>query len=541
MLARKALFLVALAIAPLFGLLALTFGQDVNWDLRNYHYYNPYAFLTGRFGWDIAPAQLPTFYNPVLYVPYYWLVNALPPKGVGFALGSVQGLNVGLLAGIAWQALRIERPWSRAAAAGGIAIAGMLGAGNLAELGTSFFDNVLSLLFLAALALLVAAEPVLARGPLRRALAASALAGLLVGLAVGLKQTMLIYAIGVGLAALCAGARPRRAVAIAAACGAGMIIGIALGGGYWMWVLWDGYGSPLFPHFNSLFRAPMAPLTDRRDPAYLPASIGEALVYPLLFALDSKRVAEIEFRDFRILAAFVAVLLMALFVLLRRKAMPRFTDAGRSRLVLIAAAGTYLVWLPMFAIYRYLIGIELLAPLIVVAAIDRLPVPARGTFAAGLLALLVATTQPGSWGRAPWPGTADYFAVPVPMIPDPAHSIVIMAGWQPAAYVIPKYPAALRFIRIQSNFTSPDDVGNRHNALMQDIVAAHRGPLYVLFTDHEYADVIAALKVYRLAIVWPPCVDLPSNLDQRLVFCPLERSARTTASAASGSQAIRLW
>lgn len=527
--------------APLFGLLALAFGQDVNWDLRNYHYYNPYAFLTGRFGWDIAPAQLPTFYNPVLYVPYYWLVNALPPKGVGFALGSVQGLNLGLLAAIAWRALRIEGPWRRAAAAIGIALAGMLGAGNLTELGTSFFDNVLSLLFLGALALLLAAEPMLARGPLRRALIASALAGLLVGLAVGLKQTMLIYAVGIGLAALFAGARPARSLALAAACGVGMIAGIALGGGYWMWVLWDHYGSPLFPHFNSLFRAPMAPLTDRRDPAYLPQSISEALAYPLLFALDSKRVAEIEFRDFRILAAFVLVLAAAPFMLLSRKAAPRFTNAGRSRLVLVAAAGSYLVWLPLFSIYRYLIGIELLAPLIVVAAIDRLPLPARGALAAGLLALLVATTQPGSWGRAPWPGTADSFAVPVPAIPDPARSLVIMAGWQPASYVIPKYPPGLRFIRIQSNFTSPDDVENRHNALMQAIVAAHRGPLYVLFTDHEYADVIAALKVYGLRIVWPPCVDLPSNLDQRLVFCPLARSARTTASAASGSQAIRLW
>ena len=541
MLARKALFLVALATAPVFGLLALTFGQDVNWDLRNYHYYNPYAFLTGRFGWDIVPAQLPTFYNPVLYVPYYWLVNALPPKGVGFALGSVQGLNFGLLAAIAWQALRIERPWLRAAAALGIALAGMLGAGNLAELGTSFFDNVLSLLFLGALALLVAAEPVLARGPLRRALIASALAGLLVGLAVGLKQTMLIYAVGIGFAALVAGARPARAMAIAAACGAGMAVGIALGGGYWMWVLWDRYGSPLFPHFNSLFQAPMAPLTDRRDPAYLPQSIGEALAYPLLFAFDSRRVAEIEFRDFRIVAAFVLVLAAALLAVARRRAAPRFTDRGRNRMVLVAAAGTYLVWLPLFAIYRYLIGIELLAPLIVAAAIDRMPLPARGAIAAGLLALLVATTQPESWGRAPWPGTADYFAVPVPMIPDPAHSLVLMAGWQPTAYVIPKYPPELRFIRIQSNFTSPDDVENRHNALMQAIVGAHRGPLYVLFTDHEYADVIAALKVYGLAIVWPPCVDLPSNLDQRLVFCPLEQSARTTASAASGSQAIRLW
>jgi nucleoside permease NupC len=40
---------VALCVAfPLgFGALALVLGQDTNYDLRNYHWYKPYAFLTG--------------------------------------------------------------------------------------------------------------------------------------------------------------------------------------------------------------------------------------------------------------------------------------------------------------------------------------------------------------------------------------------------------------------------------------------------------------------------------------------------------------
>src|SRR5687767_13972866 len=49
----------ALGIVVPFGflLLNLTLGQDANWDLRNYHWYNAYSFLNGRFGFDVVPAQ----------------------------------------------------------------------------------------------------------------------------------------------------------------------------------------------------------------------------------------------------------------------------------------------------------------------------------------------------------------------------------------------------------------------------------------------------------------------------------------------------
>jgi len=31
------------------GIISVILGQDVSWDLRNYHFYNPYMLLTGRF------------------------------------------------------------------------------------------------------------------------------------------------------------------------------------------------------------------------------------------------------------------------------------------------------------------------------------------------------------------------------------------------------------------------------------------------------------------------------------------------------------
>nr|NCR13794.1 hypothetical protein [Microcystis aeruginosa SX13-11]NCR59966.1 hypothetical protein [Microcystis aeruginosa LL13-06] len=38
------------------GIISVILGQDVSWDLRNYHFYNPYMLLTGRFKYDVLPA-----------------------------------------------------------------------------------------------------------------------------------------------------------------------------------------------------------------------------------------------------------------------------------------------------------------------------------------------------------------------------------------------------------------------------------------------------------------------------------------------------
>ncbi len=151
-----------LMVPPLFGMLSVMLGQDANWDLRNYHFYNPYSFIYDRMDFDALPSQVANFYNPLLYVPYYYAVSLLPPKGVGFLLGWIQGLNFPLLLAIA----RLMNPsknddmnssWKHGAICFGISLIGMLGAANISELGTMFSDNLLSILILSSLLTILSA------------------------------------------------------------------------------------------------------------------------------------------------------------------------------------------------------------------------------------------------------------------------------------------------------------------------------------------------------------------------------------------------
>lgn len=72
-----------LLLSLVFGAgVSLALGQDCNWDLRNYHFYNVHAWLGDRYLFDIAPAQRQTFLNPLLDLPFYGLVQVLGDKPV---------------------------------------------------------------------------------------------------------------------------------------------------------------------------------------------------------------------------------------------------------------------------------------------------------------------------------------------------------------------------------------------------------------------------------------------------------------------------
>ena len=92
------------AIALLFGGVAsLLRGKDTNWDLRNYHFYNPWAWWNDRLYWDYAPAQVQSYYSPLLDVPFFALVSSHLPA---FAITFLMGIPFGAAA---WFFYRIAR------------------------------------------------------------------------------------------------------------------------------------------------------------------------------------------------------------------------------------------------------------------------------------------------------------------------------------------------------------------------------------------------------------------------------------------------
>ncbi|MDD5034634.1 MAG: GtrA family protein [Methylococcaceae bacterium] len=515
----KIAYPLTLLVCLAFGGMALGLGMDANWDLRNYHWYNGWAFLHGMLDRDLLVSQTPSFYNPTLDVAYAWVTEYLPARAVGFVLGFLHGLNFLPLFAIAWRLSALADPRRRLFASTAVALAGMLGAGGLSEVGTVFYDNVLSLGMLLSVWLVVSRWDKLACGPGLSGVVWAMAAGFPAGLAFGLKQPMVMFCVGLCAAFLVADMPWLSRLRTGFWFGIGVLLGFALGGGHWAWHLWETYGNPLFPFMNHIFRSPWGLPIDYRDDGFLRNSLTDKLLLIYRFSFNPRWVGEIDFRDFRILALMTLMPLVALARVWRKQAHP-LTRPGPTGWLLASAFAVLVVWVLLFSIYRYLVPLEMLAPTLLLATIGLLPVAikTRQYAAVSLIGIVVLTTVPGDWGRVPWEDHA--VPVTVPVITRPEETLVLMSGGEPLSFLIPAFPKAMRFYRISSNFRLSDDPDTGFRRLLRDGIAKHAGPIawldIVNINNQNWAEKM--LASYGLELDLPSCLPVSSPLNPTAAY-----------------------
>jgi hypothetical protein len=504
-----------------FGFLSVMLGQDANWDLRNYHWYNAYAFLTRRLGFDMVPAQTPTFYNPTLDLPLYLIADKTPPWVAGFLLGVVHGLNFIPLFWLSYTILIIKKQSTKVVISAAIALMGLVGGGAFSQVGTTFYETTTSLGFFSALTVVAIRLDTIIKGCLQSACLWSVLAGFLVGSASGLKQPSVIFCLGLCSAFLFLTCSPIRRLGLAFMCGVGIIFGIAAFSGHWMWHLWTTYNNPLFPYLNNIFQSPLAQHKSYRDTNFIPERIHEQILLPFYFPFDWSKVGEEPFFDLRIPILFMLLPSVGLIRLISGCCpVETIAKPAKASFIITTAVLSYVAWLWMFCIYRYAIALEMLAPLLIVLSIALLPLTilTRWIVALTLLVSIQISTRPANWGRVAW-GTHWIEAADMPNIPNPDRTMILMGGYEPFSHIVSLFPPQIPFIRIQSNFTQPQQIDNHYNDLMRMRVSAHEGPLYMMSTpsDRKIAD--EALNIYGLQISWESCTSIHPKIGKEISFC----------------------
>ncbi|QWG25843.1 DUF2029 domain-containing protein [Bradyrhizobium sediminis] len=407
-------------------------GEDINWDWRNYHEYGAFALLNGRFDVDVAPGGFQTFLNPLPYLPAYLLRHYVGAPLWGVLLGAIHGLNLALI----WWGSRTLLGTS--SASNWIILASVVvaafGPMTLSEVGTSFADILCALPIIAGLDLMLFAS--------ERRVARLFIAGLLVGAAVGLKLTNITFLIGAG-ASLLAVDSPLGAMGAFAA---GSAMGAIATGGAWAWRLWEQFGNPVFPYFNSVFRsseAPLAPFLDRR---FRPHGFLDAAAYPFYWLIGDHRSSEWAFRDPRF-AVIMVLFAMAVGASLLRNAQ---VFRQRDKQLLLFFAVTYGMWLLTFSIHRYAIALELMTAPLIVLLLSRLIEALYGQtgprtssvtdVSAVIVALaIVIWSQPADWSRRPW--SDPYRPQLAGTLLTPATYLILQ---KPIGYVVPLLPPASR-------------------------------------------------------------------------------------------------
>jgi hypothetical protein len=496
--------------------------QDANWDLRNYHFYNAWAFIHERLGWDLAPAQLQTFHNPLLDLPFYWMVAAdWNPRLISFFMVLPAAVGAFFLAKILRLLFAEERGSPRWVYPLIAFLVGISAAGPVSLLGSTMNDWPGTTLMIIALWLLLRRGE--RRDPQWTALTA---AGLLAGIASGLKLTTATYAVGLCVALLVQRPLQARGLRDAIAFGAAVVSGLLLSSGAWMWKLYTRFESPLFPYFNDIFRSPWWDQTPLLHDKFGPHTLLGWLTFPLpLFGQSVHYVSESFIRDWRFPLIYLAGLGAILAWVLRRARRQARADASLAgppdkwRLVLVFWGVSFVVWAVMYSVYRYLMPLELLSGAVLIYLLGcSFRRRWLSAVVAVVSALAILTVRYPGWGRIDY--GAHYFDVSLP--PVAPHAVVLLLADEALSFVLPYFPQDGRFVGANNNLNDP----LRRNRLAQEIarvVREHTGPLYSLTAPAGSGG--AALDAYGLRRQTGGCTPIFSNISPPLELCVLERTA----------------
>lgn len=421
-------------------------GQDANWDLLNYHYYNAWAFAHSRYGIDRFAAEFQSYFDPALDLPYYFLVANLGqwPKVVSAVMGMQYGLVLYILYLIS-DALVSQlvgfSQWQKQTlalicvsfAAGGSAL--------WSQAGTT--TNEVSLAVFVLLAVLIFLRGVTKSEPSPISTRRSMIIGALVGAAVGLKLTAVTYVPALGLAILLSTPVFEKRLRAFGAFGLG--VGLAFGLSYLPWGahLYRETGNPLFPMFNNVFHSPLWAEIGSRDTRYLPKTVADWAFYPLKWALSaSNTVSELPTRDPRIAFLYLVIVLgvVARVTKVHDQRIGQTSAVERSMfLVAFIATFSYFTWLALFSILRYAIPVEslicVLVPVFIGRACDNFGSRAKSAAVIAAALLVIASTLftvPPNTQRVAYADRV--FSIDAPTLP--RNSLVVLAD-EPIAFMAP--------------------------------------------------------------------------------------------------------
>ncbi|MDR0535119.1 MAG: DUF2029 domain-containing protein [Puniceicoccales bacterium] len=375
------------------GIASLWRGPDHGFDNMNYHIYNAWALLHGRFGVDLYPADFRSYFYPILDIPYYLLSQeCLPdsPRTVAFLMGIPAGILFLLCFALAWKfigTLSVHgitpgwRLWHSTLAT----FLGMSGISIVLQVGyTSNEIPVACLVIGGMLAFLQSSK---------KPGVAGLLSGTMLGMATGLKLTAHVFVIPLLVCIFFFYPTWRERIrASIAFCAAWWVTFLAIFG-WWGWTLYKMTGNPVFPAMNNLFKSDWIPHDAGMDNRFIPHDMKHILFYPFYW-YKTACVTDGISTDIRFLFAYTVAAGSGISLLLRGLAKSIFSGTGFQFACKGENAGdktpaqavfkrsfffittfvvlSYIVWEFQFSTLRYAIPIECLLGVFIFACASQI-------------------------------------------------------------------------------------------------------------------------------------------------------------------------
>lgn len=494
---------------------ALWLGQDASWDLRNYHFYNPYAWLQHRASIDIAPAQLQSFLHPFADIPHYLMVKADYPS---WLIACVLALPVALTLYFLGQLSQVARISAKPfyIVLPILLIAGT-GASGFPVIGSTMSEWHVTALFIAALWLTFKEDHL-------PSVLTCFLSGFLAGIAVGLKLTGAVYAVALGVMYLFMPGSLRQRIRQTAYLGLGGLIGFLLVFSPWGLEMWSRYQNPLFPFFNQWIKSPWAEFSSYAGSPYATQSLWDLVSLPWrLMITSTPLVSEFRLQDWRLGLGFPALAWLTFGSLKSLQERQKFWLP-----LFVFCVVSYVIWAKLYGIYRYAGVLEVLMPLAIMMAIHSLFKKSTFLAIATATGIILTPTVWPAWGRLPHGQPA--VVAQIPQLPE--NSMVVFATLEPVGYLSPNLPAKVPVISLINNFMHTDPGRIQLQNLATQKVLQHQGPLWLLWHEGFEAEkyyngkpIALMLTELGFSAQTQNCLPIQTSFTNKLALCPLFASS----------------
>ncbi|MGN0024921.1 MAG: hypothetical protein ACI351_05760 [Candidatus Avelusimicrobium sp.] len=519
---KDCLLFAALVIG--YGVWGIMRGQVSTWDLMNYHLYNAYAFINGRFGTDIMPAGVHTFLNPLSDVPYYLMIRYLNdyPRVIAFIMSCWSGVLLFLF--YKFCALvygRKEWLWTCFAAvfaAGGYIFVTQTGSQN-----NDIFLNA------SALCGIYLFFRFLFRHTRKRSYLFWA--SFIVCGVTGLKYTLACVPIAM-FAVLCANYRHLKDVREDfGAFVLGGLTGFLVTNGYFVWRLWEQYDNPVFPFYNNIFKSTYFEPEHLKDIRFYPQTVVQWLFFPFLRFLKPEGIISEMVKDYRMAAGFVSYFIV-LAVWLKGLGKRTGLEWRRMGSLLLFIGVLYGVWLKTFAILRYVIILEMFSCLLVVYVIKLLPVRKWISICLAVLGFtfLMQTVAKEDWGERRFAFAGKVIDIK-PALPKVEPNALVIFWGSPMSFLAPFFPqdavfiGGIRYPSYNNHFFTirqqarllnflPEIYFKHHfDETIRECIRKHSGPIYIVSVPWEMMLDPQTLAPYGLEKTGERCQVFNSNLN----------------------------
>ena len=504
---------------------------EVLWDFGNYHYYNAWAFLNDRLNFDIVPASINTFFNPLLDLPLYFIIEYLNDNLIISC--ALQGIWFGLLLFVFFKFASLFFDINNVKGICLIIVATTIAATGQAawfQAGTSSGEIQIAILAFVSLYIIFRMIKFSTEQKWWKFL----LSGLILGCALGLKPTIIYICIASGLSLIfcykCL-SNPLKFIVLFAV---GGLLGYLITNGWWMYKLWDLYGNPFFPFLNGIFKSEYFDDFNYTDKRFIPP-FKYMPIFPYIWMTEKYSTCETPFYDWRGIVFYTVALLSLGYLLVKPK---RLVDLYKNNrlwfMYIVFMLLAYLLWMFIFSIYRYLLVVEMASAIFFVRVIFGFKFKGfRTLLLQGLIAvylctnlILIPMNQQNNWA---WGGRwYNQKMLEIEGIKLPDNTLLRLYNF-PTAFVVPLFAKkttnlrAVGYMHLNVDYMKGSDFVERgkFRQIRDEVVRNHKGPVVSIYRDLR-SITQNRKKLYEILkhdLADQSCRKLANSVDDCLYIC----------------------